>query len=352
MAGLIAALFGGKSRPPDPDPLPGLGGVSAPPGPAGQTGFPGSTAQTRTFPGRNPSALAPRSGDWTTIKATTNYGFDQGLSGTPQVRQASFRGDIPGAATRSPRSTSLVATPQPDMTVGMQETPGTFYGGPTINTAPGNATAGGELQRKDAHDPRDTTTLWKDAQPLIGPPAPGAENVRNTIAERYKNAPGQLHTYRSRPRPDQAPVNPGGQATDGNVHPDAVTSMVTVPNRFVFDGGASQSWSVLRQMPYTGRGDGARGADLNGQRYYAQNTQENQFWNAGQGGYGIGRLQGSGVKLPVGFTEPAPWTSQLYLTTDSVGSSGSPNPAPQQVAQGPVYSPGSGRASNSTGRTS
>lgn len=357
MAGLIARLFGGKSRPPDPNPLPGLGGVSTPPGPAGATGFPGSTSQTRTFPGRNPMGIR---GDWTTIKASTNTGFDQALvAKPPQVRQHSYRGDVRGANIASPRSTPSVVTSKTRMSVEMQSTPGTFYGGPSLQTGPGNVTAGGEMTSAavaagggPAANSKDTTTLWKDAQPLIGAPAPGAENVRNQIAERYRQRPGQPHTYRPAPRADQVPVNPTGQASDGNVsNALAAQGAVTVQNRFVFDGGSSLSWGVMRRMPYTGRGDGARGAELSGQRYYAENVQSHQFWNAGQGDYGIARQLGSQVKVPVGFTEPAPWTSQYYLTTDSVGSYDNPNATPGQLPQGPVMSPSSGRASNSTGRT-
>jgi len=40
MAGLIAALFGGKSRPQDnTNPAPGIGGYAMGPGPAGQSGL-------------------------------------------------------------------------------------------------------------------------------------------------------------------------------------------------------------------------------------------------------------------------------------------------------------------------
>lgn len=356
MAGLIAALFGGKARPPDPNPMPGIGGVSAPPGPDGEYGFPGSTSRTRTFKGRNPTDSVP--GKWTTIKSATNYGFTQGLSAVPQTRQASYRGTFGrgGGQGNDPRTTPVVVTQQPELTAIMQDGPGTFFGGPALQTIPGNQTAGGVplsgAAAAGGHSQRDSTTPWIDAQPLIGAPAPGAENVRNRIAVRYQNPPAQQHTYRPAPRADQAPVNPTGQASDGNVsNALAAQGTVTVQNRFVFDAGQSQTWSVLRQMPYTGRGNGARGADLNGQRYYAQNNQLNQFWNAGQGDYGIARQLGSQVKVPVGFTEPAPWTSQLYLTTDSVGSYDNPDPNPSQLAAGPVISPSSGRASNSTGRT-
>lgn len=350
MAGLIAALFGGKPRPPDPDPAPGIGGVATPPGPAGQTGFPGSTAQTRTFPGRNPRGIP---GDWTTIKADTNYGFEQGLSSTPQVRQESFRGDVAGSATRNPRLSNPVATPQPVLTDVMQgNSPTEFFGGQPLKTRTGSNNIGGNPLGRDglhADSVRDTETPMTQRQPQISVGTPGAENVRNQIAERYKQRPGQVHTYQSAARADQAPVNPGGQATDGNVHPERVRQEVSVQNRFVFEGGGQQTYGMLRQMPYVGRGNGARGADLNGQRYYAEG-QSDQFFNAGQGDFGIAREQGSGYKRPVGFTEPAPWTQNFYDTTDSVGTvdnPGTPSQSPDMV----YTSPTTGRASNSTGRT-
>lgn len=358
MAGLIAALFGGKARPPDPDPLPGLGGVRTPYGKTGE-GFPGSTNRTRTFPGNNPRQIP--AGDWTTIKADTNTGWDSALSDYPQTRQASYRPELAtkrGGTGNNPRTTPEVVTPQPQLTRTMQETPATFYGGPKLKTGGGNDTAGGELSRAYAQregqpylDPRDTTTLWKDAHVIIGDNIPGGTNVRNQITQRYKNAPGQQHTYWAAYRADQANVNPGGQATDGNVQIHEGQQQVTVPNRFTMNpGNGNRSWSIEREMPYGGRGNGARGADLNGQRYYAQG-QNDQFWNAGQGDYGVARLRGGDVKRPVSFTEPAPWTSNFYDTTDSVGTPDQPNDTPGQAPDMVYISPTTGRARNSTGRT-
>lgn len=354
MAGLIAALFGGSSRPPDTDPEPGIGGYQLPPGPAGQTGFPGSTGQTRTFAGNNPRSAK--------VRADTNTGFEQELGSDTESRQSSYRADTdagPGrtAASANPRGTSGTRTPKTLMRQLMQDTPGTFYGGPMLQTGPGNVTAGGEMTSAAVAagggpmaNSKDTTTLWARAHTTIGADTPGAQNVRNEVAQRYKNAPGQAHTYQSAARPDQAPVNPGGQATDGNVHPERASSEVTVQNRFVYPGGGNDSWSVLRQMPYTGRGDGARGADLNGQRYYATG-QADQFFNSGQGDYGIERQRGSGNKRPVSFTEPAPWTANYYDTTDEVGTTDNPNQTPGQAPNLVYTSPATGRASNSTGRT-
>ena len=95
-------------------------------------------------------------------------------------------------------------------------------------------------------------------------------------------------------------------------------------------------------MPYSGRGDGARGADLNGTRYYAEGPPVNV--NGGQGAYGVGRLRGPNHR-PVYFNEPAPWTSQYYDTTASVGTPDAPGcarPGPQRRLHLPRC--GTGRA--------
>lgn len=320
MAGLIAALFGGKPAPPDPDPLPGQGGYTQGPGPYGEDGFPGSTSLTRTFKGASPRSAK--------LDKSRLGGVNNAL-GAPREVQSSFRGDQPSA---SPRDTPSVAVPRTAVREALQDTPGTFYGGPMLSTGPGNATAGGELGAGDAHDPRATTTLYSRAQSQIAVGVPGAQNVRNAYAQSYKAVPGQMRAYQSAPRADQ------GYGTS-----EAASSPVTAESRFVFAGGGVQTWSVERQMPYTGRGDGARGADLNGTRYYAAGAP--QFLDGGQGRYGVARLRGPNHR-PVSFTEPAPWSANYYDTTQAVQGS-TTGQSPDMV----YVSPASGRASNSTGRT-
>ncbi len=335
MAGLMTRLLGGRPQP-DPDPLPGQGGYDAAPGPYGGTGFPGSTSSTRTFRGASPRAAK--------IRADTDTGFEQALSATAQVRQASYRGDIPGAGTASPRATPPVATPQPLAAALMQgNSAAEFYGGQPLRTRPGYDLAGGNplsgAARAGGHSARETTTPWRDAQPVIGAGTPGAANVRNQVAQRYKNPAGQLHGYRPAPRADQPGSTPSAAAAGAPVQ---------VPNRFTFPGGGSQTWSVEREMPYGGRGDGARGADLNGTRYYAAGGYDN-FFNAGQGAYGQARLAGP-LHRPTVFAEPAPWSANYYDTTAGVGTPDNPGAAGQ--APDMVYlSPQAPRASNSTGRT-
>ncbi len=328
MAGLIARLFGGWDRPPDPNPLPGIGGYHMPPGPAGETGFPGSTSATRRFP----RTVSPREAK---LRVDRLNGANTALGSTPETRQTSYRGDVPGANTSNPRGTSSVTLPQTQIRQDMQHNSGAERnGGMRLRTGPGNDTAGGNpltgAARAGGHSVRDTETPMVSRQPVIGVGTPGAQNVRNTAAQRYKNPAGQVHTYRSA-------ANPAAPPTE-----------VTVPNRFVYPGGGNTTWSALREMPYGGRGDGARGADLNGQRYYSTG-QADQFWNGGQGDYGIARQRGSNNRRPVSFTEPAPWTANFYDTTASVGTTTDPGSGGQ--APDLVYvSPAAGRASNATGR--
>ncbi len=284
IAGALRRIFGGPALSDAyaiNEPHPGVGGYKeAGPGRSGEAGYPGSTSQNRTFKGRSPRSIG--------IGADTDTGTDTNTL----IR---FR---------------------------MQNNhPTEFYGGPALVTGPGNRTAGmhplSPSQAEGGHSARDTTTPWRNARPDIAPPPPGAQNVRNTLAQKYKAVPGDVHTYKSAARPDQA-VNKG-QNTDGNVHPDAVTQDVSVPNRAVFP---QQTWSVLREMPYAGRGDGARGSSrLDGSRYYASDTGpgNDMFLNAGQGGYGNKRLAGAGGR-PVSFTQPAPWTANVYDTTASAQS--------------------------------
>jgi hypothetical protein len=165
---------------------------------------------------------------------------------------------------------------------------------------------------------------------VISVGTPGSNNVRNEIAQRYKAMPGEVRAYKSAPNPGKGPV-----------------TEVEVLDRFRFPGNGVTTWSVEREMPYGGRGNGARGADLNGQRYYATG-QGDQFVNGGQGDYGIGRERGG--KRPVSFTQPAPWSGNFYDTTDSVGTSSAPG-SNEQVPSAVYYSPSTGRASNGTGRS-
>lgn len=341
MAGMIAALFGGRQRPPDPDPLPGVGGYAMPPGPYGATGLPGSTA----------AAPHPLAQDTAAATLPRRIGGPP-LRGT-QTTRSSYRGDqqLPGRPAQSPTDTPPVTTPRSGIVETMQtNSPQEWFGGLPLRSGPGNHIQGGRPGRAAAaeggHNVRDTTTPWTQAQPNISGNVPGAANVRNTVAQRYKNVPGDMHTYQSAPRADQAAPNndfPFGWEMGGAGNPQRASSGVTVPSRYVWAGGTNQTWSIERRMPYTSTGDGGRGARLNGSRYYGVGGYDN-FANAGQGAYGQGRLS---QKKPVSYTEPAPWTANVYLTTADVGTTDQPGPqaqAPYSIS----VSPGSSRAPNTS----
>ena len=344
MAGLISALFGGRSRPPDPNPLPGIGGYRMPRGVVGEDGYPGSTSVTRTIPGLNPRLAK--------INANSNTGWESGLGTAVETTQHAYRGDVHGAAIANPRETGTVATPLGMLRQKLVEnSPAEEFGGRAYRTRQGDQTTGGNplsgAQSVGGHSTRHTETPDTVAYTgvMLAQGVPGSNNVRNQVAQRYKAAPASTQTYKSAARADQAPVNSTGQASDGNVHPDRVTTDVNVPSRFVFRGGGVLSYAFDRQMPYTGRGNGARGADLSGSRYYAEG-QSDQFFDAGQGEYGRARQQGNGSKRPTTFQEPAPWTTNFYDTTQEVQSGGETQ-SPDMVYVSPV----GGRASNNTGRS-
>jgi hypothetical protein len=342
MAGLIAKLW--KRTPADPyDPnLAGIGGAQQGTGPAGQSGFPGSTSATRTLNGHSPRDAL--------IRADTNVGFDQGLEGD-QVRQESR---AYSSGSRNPRDTPDVVTPQPKLIAVMRRAAGEWFGGVPLRSdaiAPAVHTAGGNplMPAQDAggHSTYDTETPRTSRQPEISGGVPGSNNVRNTIALKYQQVPGQLHTYLSSARPDQGGAGLAESGAGGGRH--GWNTPVTVPSRFVWGNGGVQTWSANRQMPYGGRGDGARGADLNGTRYYEEGPPVAGLANAGQGAYGISRLRGPNHR-PVYFNEPAPWTSQYYDTTASVGTPDNPGAGGQQP-QAIYVSPETGRGGlNSTGR--
>jgi hypothetical protein len=336
MAGLIARLLGGRPQPGSAEAATaGQGGYTHGPGPAGQSGFPGSTSSTRTFKGASPRSVK--------IESDRIGGFDQGFDGvqTVQASRTFAEGQF------NPRDTPYVSTPRPRTIASLRQSPAEFYGGlagTTTQTSPGNQIAGGNpltgAQQAGGHSQRDTEYPEPYARQIqISTDVPGSNNVRNQIAERYKAVPGQLRTYRAAPRADAEGSTPSTAVTPGEV---------TVQSRFVFAGGGVQTYYMERQMPYNGRGDGGRGADLNGTRYYATGAPE--FPNAGMGAYGVERLRGP-LHRPTMFAEPAPWSAQYYDTTASVGTPDSPGTASQSPDM--VYvspEPSRGALVNPTGR--
>ena len=344
MAGLIARLTGRKAPKTPWDPaLEGMAGARQGPGPTGEQGYPGSTSATRYFKGASPRDVE--------LDSDTVVGFNQGFEG----EQTRMIGRAYSEGHNRPRDTPEVTTPQPATIGELRRVPTEWYGGVPLRSdavSPAQHAAGSGLNALSGSaaiagpqgSTMDTETPRVDRQPDISGGVPGSNNVRNEYAQRYKNRPGEMHTYHSASRPDQKVK---GLNTDGNAF-FAPSTLVTVISRFVWNQGGVQTWSVQRQMPYTGRGDGARGAQLSGTRYYASGPPINV--NGGLGDYGVARLRGDKTKRPVSFTEPSPWTAQFYDTTASVGTVDAPGT--NSAAPSAIYvSPDPGRAGmNSTGR--
>jgi hypothetical protein len=277
MAGLLASVFnrGGTA---DADPNPGIGGYTYPRGPAGQSGYPGSTSSTRENPPLAPAEL--HDGDWGR------------QDGSRHVRFASRR-----MPTITQQQADVIPPPAQNGSLPFQ--------GPDAKTNPDRV--------------RDT-----ECRPriIISEDIPGAQNQRNSVYYGGAQAiPGQEHAYRCAPNPGLLPYDSHGEP-------------VTVPSRYVFNGingGTDAMDDVLdaRRMPYTGH-DGyrgrlghargsVRGAVLDGNRFYQQpDTELNQG-----GAYG-NRARGVQRHRPTIFSEPAPMNSRFYDTTADAGGPAQP----------------------------
>ena len=227
MAGMIKRLFGGQSRPPNPEPLPGQGGYAYPRGPYGETGMPGST-----------SASIPTHG--------------QGA------------GDIQ-------HQDELVTENQDNWN----------------NLPPGNWQGDVTWRFPVIGRTYNDTEIYGD--PSISQNVPGNQNQRNTKFYKGRRA-----------------------APDGQ-------------NRYVYNGlnGGQETWAFDRNMPFP---RGYRGARLSGLRYYADADQ----FQSQEGHFGIVRANGPRHR-PTTFAEPAPWTTNYYDTTESVGTAADPGSGGQQA---------------------
>ncbi len=153
MAGFLAALFGGPKTA-DPDPVPGIGGYDYPRGPAGQTGYPGSTSSTR---------YNPRLADKNRLK---------------------------GLPTQTVEAQQLHR----------QDNPGEWHGGLPFGDAPSATYVGPQYQ--------DTE---KRSNPVISAGTPGGQNQRNTkFYGGIQARPGETQTY-------QVPPKGGRPATEVEV---------------------------------------------------------------------------------------------------------------------------------------
>jgi hypothetical protein len=298
--GTILDWLKGSQASADPDPNPGIGGYDDPRGPAGQSGFPGSTSWTR----ENPQAAADK------------------------LQNAPLR------PVRSPPWGSRV-TRTPMMTITQQQAyviPAPAENGSLPFQGP-DAKINPDRVRDTEYRPRIITSQG----------IPGGERQRNTSYYGGLQAvPGEPHTYLSASKGDGFPV-----------------TEVTVPSRYVFNGvngGTDAMDDILeaRRMPYTGHGAGSglgglpgylnhargsvRGAVLDGNRFFQEPA---GFTEGNQGGAYGQRARGSRRHRPVLFAEPAPMNSQFYDTTVNTGTADTPG-TNTQVAEQITISP-SGR---------
>ena len=269
------ALLGSSKA--DPDPHPGIGGYHHPRGPAGQTGYPGSTSATRENPALGAAKLQNRP-----ARPQRYYGSAVSRPGYPTVPQQ--QADV---------------IPEPAVNGSLP------YQGPDAKTNP-------DRVRDTEHRPRT----------IISQGIPGGQRVRNsTYLGGLQAQPGQLHTYRSAGKGRHFPV-----------------TEVTVPSRYVFNGvnggtDALDDTLQARQMPYTGHGSesgmvspvtgrpqhargSVRGAVLNGDRLYLE--QSLQVSGLGQGG-AFGKARRTQRHRPTIFNEPAPRTGRFYDTSANSG---------------------------------
>lgn len=267
MAGLIAALFGGK-RKPETNPHPGVGGYDLPRGPYGEGGFPGSApaappTHAQTADGRRERQLTP-----TAAQQQWNELPTRQRSGMP----------------RQPR----------------------------------------------ARDKKQSDDTLRNITPVIGANAPGAQNVRNNFAQNYKAVPGQVREYLSAPNPAKNGGTADADPDAGAVH-GGEPSPVSVPSRYVSHEGAQEGFTTDRRIPYRiharpegYRGAGSnRGAELSGQRYTM--AAKEQYLGLPNGEFGIARKRGP-LHRPVRFEQPGPWTANFRDEAPDQGTN-----APQMV---------------------
>lgn len=302
--------YGLKAKSPRPGvPLPGLGGYDYPRGPYGATGFPGSTpaatpTHTQTVQGRKDRQLTPTQ-VW--VRDTGPHAADVGPVRVPRPQPSYSEVEfIPG--TTDPASTYV----RPD-------------GSPRLPRA--------RQMRSTSAERRMT--------PVIGG-APGSQNVRNQVAQRYKARPGDLHTYRAAPNPGKTGArldgvsqyhpgqmvhgDPDGKPIPGMASQPGAPPGVTVPSRFVSAEGSMEGYAMDRPLQFDKGGVAGypssytrftgnqhpRGGRLTGQRYFGDRADQAQI-GLPSDAYGIARARGPRHR-PVRFEQPAPWTVNYYDT--------------------------------------
>lgn len=273
-------------------PEPGIGGYDYPRGPYGQTGFPGSTPASRRTHSQGRDGRKDRAGQ------------DQPVGGQPYGRLAGQQAEYYDLPPHRP---------------------------------------GGDPSQPLARQMRSTSPERR-MTPVIGG-APGSQNVRNKIAQRYKAVPGQVRAYRPAPNPGKTGARAAGPSRyhpDVRVHgepdgspvpgmaPQPGPPFVTVPSRYVSHEGSQEGYAVDRPLlfarggtpaPYPAGYDGnvhVRGGRLTGQRYFGTLADQQKI-GLDSDAYGIARRRGPRHR-PVRFELPAPHAANFYDVAPDPGT--------------------------------
>ena len=283
--GLLNLLRGNTG--PAPDPNAGEGGYTPPRGKMGETGYPGSTGQTRT----DPAAAGGKLRD--------DHGRAQGYGTEPNAanRSALMPGSYDPAGSPPPvtrRGVNRGWVPFEGQQAELQLESSEWFGGPNRHV--------GTSELGPDHGPG--SARWTERQQTLG------YGSRGLGAGVPGDSPGRPHARQFFAGRQAAP--------DGD-------------NRYVFGGvnGGQTSYTFDARMPLTTRGNGARGADLNADRYYSPAS--GQYFGDQGGQYGYQRETPDGPHRPTEFYEPGPWTANFYDTTASAGSPAEAGTAAQAI---------------------
>lgn len=269
---------GGLASPPRTQalPEPGIGGYDYPRGPYGATGFPGSTPASRQVKGQ---------------------GRPAGGRGLRQLSPGENQGEWAELPSRRDDG-----TPRQPFARQMR-----------------------------------STSAERRMTPVIGG-APGSQNVRNTVAQRYKAVPGQIREYRPAANPGKTGArltgpsqyhpgitihgDPDGKPVPGMASNPGAGPMVAVPSRYVSAEGSQEGYAMDRPLLFARGGTPAgyppgyqgnehvRGGRLTGQRYTGA-LGDQQKIGLPTDSYGIARARGPRHR-PVRFEQPPPWAANYY----------------------------------------
>jgi hypothetical protein len=190
--------------------------------------------------------------------------------------------------------------------------------------------------------------------PVIGG-APGSENVRNEVAQRYKARPELWRAYRPAANPGktgarmtgpshyhpgtQVHGDPDGKPVPGMTVNPGTGPTVVVQSRFVSHEGSQEGYAMNRDLFFAEGGTPAaqprgaaphiRGGRYDGTRYFGA-LDDQQKIGLPSDSFGIKRARGPNHR-PVRFEQPPPWTANYYDVPPDEGET-----APDMIHRAPA----------------